>query len=92
MPVDRDVEENGLAAILATKRSAGVTQEVNLRKCVTHMPPISVNKSDQSGFEPRGDVIRSPEQGYQWSHKKKLCPPKAYKKELDYDCVNVKVH
>ena len=27
-------------------------------------------------LEPRGDITRSPEQGYQWPHKKDLCPPK----------------
>ena len=35
MPAHRDVEEDGLAAMLATKRSAGVVTEVNLRECIT---------------------------------------------------------
>ena len=26
-------------------------------------------------LKPRGDVIRSPKQGYQWPHKKDSCPP-----------------
>ena len=51
MPVGRYVEEIGSAAMLATKRSAGVTPEVNLRKCVTCMPLPSGNKAAQSGFE-----------------------------------------
>ena len=44
MPTSRYVEENGLAAILAVKRLAGVTPEVNLLEntCVTHTPPPSV--------------------------------------------------
>ena len=45
------VEEIGSAALLAAKRSAGVTPEVNLRQCVTHRPPPSVNKAAHSGFE-----------------------------------------
>ena len=36
MPACRYVEENGLAAMLTTKRLAGVTLEVNLRECVTY--------------------------------------------------------
>ena len=39
------------AAMLATKRLAGVTPEVILRECVTHTPPPSVNKAAHSGFE-----------------------------------------
>ena len=51
MPVHRYVEEIGSAAMLATKRLAGVTPEVNLRECVTCMPLPSVNKAAHSGFE-----------------------------------------
>ena len=47
---------NGMAAMLATKRSAGVTPEVFLRENVTHMPPPSSNKAAYSGL----DVTRSP--------------------------------
>ena len=28
----------------------------------------------------RGDITRSPKQGYQWPHKKDLCPPQILKK------------
>ena len=42
-----------LAAMLAAKRSAGVTPEVNLRECVTHAPLLSMNKAVHSGFEIR---------------------------------------
>ena len=45
------VEENGLAATLATKRSAGVAPEVNIREHVTCMPLPSTNKTTHSGFE-----------------------------------------
>ena len=45
------MDENVLAATLATKRSAGVIPEVNLRECVMHMPLPSKNKTADSGFE-----------------------------------------
>ena len=51
MPGCRYVEENGSAAMLAAKMSAGVTPVVNLRDCVTRMPLLSVNKAVHSGFE-----------------------------------------
>ena len=55
MPAHRYVEENSsLAAMLAAKRSAGVALEVNLRECVTCIPPLSTNKAALSGFEIRG--------------------------------------
>ena len=50
MPAHRYVEENGSAAILAAKRSAGVVSEVNLREHITHMPPPSVNKAAHSNL------------------------------------------
>ena len=51
MPGCRYVEEISSAAMLATKRSAGVTPEMNLRECVTHTPLPSANKAAHSGFE-----------------------------------------
>ena len=45
------VEEISSAAMLATKRSAGVTSEVNLREHITHTPPQSLNMAVHSGFE-----------------------------------------
>ena len=51
MPAHRYVEDKSLAAMLATKRSAGVTPEVNLGKCVTHRSPPSVNNAAHSGFK-----------------------------------------
>ena len=51
MPAHRYMEENGLAAMLATKRSEGVAPEVKLRECVTHVPPSSMIKAVHSGFE-----------------------------------------
>ena len=37
--------------MVANKRSAGVTPEMNLRECVTHMPLPSSNKAAHPGFE-----------------------------------------
>ena len=48
MPGCLYVEEIGLAAMLAAKRLAGVTPEVNLRECLTH---IYANKAANSAFE-----------------------------------------
>ena len=45
------VEENGSAAMLATKRPADVIPEVNLREHVICMLPPSANKAAHSGFE-----------------------------------------
>ena len=71
MAVHRYVEDNGSAAMLATKRSVGVTSEMNLQNCVTHMPLPKANKAAHA----RGDVTRSPKQEYQWPHKKDTRPP-----------------
>ena len=62
-------EENGSAAMLTTRRSAGVTLDMNLIDCVTHIPPPNANKAAHSGLKPREDVTRSPKQGNQWPHK-----------------------
>ena len=38
---------------------------------VTRMPPLSSNKAEPTlALKPRGDVTRSPKQGYQWPYKK----------------------
>ena len=47
MPAFRYMKENQLAAMLAAKRSAGVTPEVNLRE----MPLPHMNKAVHSVFE-----------------------------------------
>ena len=49
----RYVEEIGYATMLATKRSAGVTPEMNLRECVTCKPLPSANKAAHFGFKPQ---------------------------------------
>ena len=34
-------------------------------------------------WNPRADVTRCPKQGYEWPHKKDLCPQKLFKKKFD---------
>ena len=45
---------------------------------------MHATKHASEGFtlplKPRGDITRSPKQGYQWPHKKDSCPPKNFKK------------
>ena len=77
MLAHRYVKQNGSAAMLAAKRSAGVTLEVNLGEHLTHTPLSSANEP----LKPRGDVTRSPKEGYQWPHEKDLCLPKKQNKK-----------
>ena len=48
MPAHRYMEQIGSAAILETKKSAGVAPELNLWEHVTHTPPPSTNKAAHS--------------------------------------------
>ena len=68
----RYVEEIGLAAMLATKRSAGVAPEVNLGECVTHMPLPSANKALHSGFETQRRYHQKSKTGISVAPKKDL--------------------
>ena len=45
------MEENSSVAMLAAKRSAGITPEVNLKECVTHMHLTCKNKAAHCDFE-----------------------------------------
>ena len=51
VPACRYVEEIGSAAMLTTKRSAGVAPDVNLREHVTCTSLASANKAAHSDFE-----------------------------------------
>ena len=51
MSARRYVKENGLAAMLATNRSASVTLQMNIKECISHTPLPNVNKPAHSGFE-----------------------------------------
>ena len=60
MPAYRYVEEIGSAAILATKRSVGVTTELNHRDhetCMLYQVQIML---PTLALKPRGDITRSP--------------------------------
>ena len=61
MLVRKYVDKNGLGAMLAAKRSAGVTPQVNLGECTSRMSLQNVNMA-HSGFKPRGDFTNSPKQ------------------------------
>ena len=69
------VGQSGLAAMLAVKRSAGVAPEVNLRNSAQARKHAS---ESTLALKPRADVTISPKQGYQWPHKKDMCPPKFF--------------
>ena len=58
-----------LAVMLALYTGKVVALEVNFRADVLCMPPLSANKVEPTlALKPRGDVTRSPKQGYQWPH------------------------
>ena len=63
-----------LPAMLAVKRSEGVTHKVHLRNSL-HAGNKAHKQGIHPGFETREDNTRSPEYGYQWSHKKITCLP-----------------
>ena len=47
-----------------------VSHQRNLKECVTCMPLPSANKATTLVLKPRGDINRSPKQGYQWPPKR----------------------
>ena len=74
------VEESSSVAMMVTRRSAGVTLEVNLREHVAYICLCKVQiRLPTLALKSTGDITRSPKQGYQWLNKKDLCPPKMLK-------------
>ena len=72
------------AAMLAIYNSRGVTPEVNLSEHISHTPPWSLNKAEPTlALKPRGDITRSPKQGYQWPQKW-TCVQQNFKKTRMY--------
>ena len=67
--------------MLATKRSAGVTPEVNLRECVTHMPLYSSNKAAHCGFETQRRRHQKSDTGVSVAPQKGLMSSKFEKKK-----------
>ena len=76
----RYVEENGSAAILVAKRSAGVTPKVNLREYVTRTPRPSMNKAVHSGFKTQRRRHRESNTGVS-ADPQKRCPKISFKKK-----------
>ena len=75
-----------LAAMLALYTVKGVAPEVNLRERILRTPLPSTNKAEPSlALKPRGDVTRSPKQGYQWPHKWACVQQKFKKKKKKMD-------
>ena len=71
-----------LAAMLAICTRRGVTPEVNLRECLSHTPLQRSNKAEPTlALKPRGDITRSPKQGYQWPQKWTCVQQKLKKKK-----------
>ena len=59
-----------MAAMLAVYTGSGVAPEVNLKERISRTPPQGSNKAEPTlALKPRGDVNRSPKQGYQWPQK-----------------------
>ena len=85
MPACWYMEENSLAAMLATKRSACVAPELNLRECVTHMPLPRVNKAAHSGFETQKRYHQKSKTGVPVAPQKDLGPPKIKKKYSSFE-------
>ena len=77
--------------MLALYTGRGVALEVNLRECISHMPPQSSNKAEPTlVLKPRGDVTRSPKQGYQMD--KWTCVQQNFKKKKKlHQCVGQQI-
>ena len=59
-----------------------VSHQKWIREHVRVCPPLPAwIRLPTMALKPRPDITRSPKQGYQWSHKKDLCPPKILKKK-----------
>ena len=74
------------AAMLAIYTCRGVAPEVNLREHISHTPLQSLNKAEPTlALKPRGDVTRSPKQGYHWPQKW-TCVQGKFKKKKKKNC------
>ena len=76
MPAHRYMEEISSATMLADKRSAGVTPEVNLYNMQYIRLYQAGIRLPTVALKPREDITRSQKQEYQWHHKKDLYPSK----------------
>ena len=78
----RYMDQKGSAAMLTSKsvESAGVTPAGNLRNSMQARKCAS--QKSILALKPRAVVTRNPKLGYQWPHKKDLCPSKLKKISL----------
>ena len=65
--------------LIANKRSAGVTPEVNLRSPLLADNEAHTTEGSIFALKSWVDITRMPKYGYQWPHKKFLCPPRNIK-------------
>ena len=70
MPARKHVEDNRSTAMLATKRSTGVTPEMNLREYVTYRALLIRNKVDHFGIEIQRKCHQRSKSGVPVTHKK----------------------
>ena len=82
MPGYRYLEDISLVAMLATKRLAGVTPEVNLGEHLACMPLSSLNKAASSGFETQGRHHQKSKTKVSVAPQKGLVSSKNFKKIL----------
>ena len=68
--------------MLAIYTGRGVVPEVNLRECISHMPPQSSNKTAHSGFETQRKCHQKCETGVSVAPKMDMCPTKIYEKKV----------
>ena len=78
MLVRKYVDENGLAVMVAIKRSADVTSEVNLGECTSCTPLPNANKAAHSGFETQTRRHQKSKTGVSVAPEKDMCPPKTF--------------
>ena len=75
--------------MLAIYTGRGFTPEVNLREHISRMPLQSSNKAEPTlALKPRGDITRSPKQGYQWPQKWTCVQQKFKKKKIEVNVFN----
>ena len=75
------MEDNPSTTILATKRSAGVTPEVNLREHEACTIPPSASKAAHSGFETQMRHYKKSKTGISVAPQKGLMSSKNLKKQ-----------
>ena len=77
--IHKHVDENGSAAMLVVKRSAGVAPEVNLGKCTLHIPPPTANNK-AANFETQTKCHQKSRAGVSVAPQKDMCPSTFFKK------------